>query len=81
MEFRQPLRKNVAVFIQKTATAWVDHLSDIAKAIMLDVPAARPGRFREGAGGWRHRLQRKPALAFTIALTSKPGLSTQPFKI
>jgi hypothetical protein len=57
-------------------------LPGISEAIMLDVPAARPGEFREGSRRMTpSSLAQIAVIAFAFALTSKPGLPVQPFKI
>jgi hypothetical protein len=49
---------------------------------MLDVPAARPGEFREGSRRMTpSSLAQIAVIAFAFDLTSKPGLPVQPFKI
>jgi hypothetical protein len=81
MKFREPAKKNVAVFLEKTAVAWTK-ASGHAGSSMLDIPAGSRGGFREGSR--RMTLSSSAQIAvrgFAFALILKPGLSVQPLKI
>jgi hypothetical protein len=80
MEFREPAKKNVAVFTEETAMD--ENLPDMPEASMLDIPAARPGGFREGSRRMTPSSSAQIAVhGFAFALILKPGLSVRPLKI
>jgi hypothetical protein len=77
--FRVACDKKSGCFHQKRSPLGLKTFRTSAEAIMLDVPAARPGGFREGSRRMTPSSSAQIAvIAFAFAL---PGFSVQPLKI
>jgi hypothetical protein len=81
MKFRELSKKNVAVFSEKTAVAWMKP-SGRAGSHHARYPGSKTGWFREGSRRMTPSSSAQITVhGFAFALISKPDLSVRPLKI